>query len=389
MNNPESHSLDERPGDPKGRPAPLEEDQRRRGRLRAALSFLFFPSWAQRKLLVRVYLWIFVSGIAAAYAYAQAWGRLAPPAWRTLRQPMLSLMLADWFAGAFWCAADHLGVLLGLISFAALLFRRRRLAGVAAVVAGLLLIPRVKEGWNGRSVPAEGPRLVVASFNLGHNNGEHEAVRAALMNLRADVLLLQEYTPSWHHALFDALAPTYHYYSGEPRTNEFGAAIYSAIPFLEPPTSRLSVGSNMNVQMKAILDLWGRDVALYNLHLYPPLGLSGIYVSRYELADVMSLLEEEPLPFILGGDLNFVDRGPAHWQLKERGCISAYDAFHVGQGGSWGSPWPPFAQILGLRVDHIYASPSFTLLDAGYGAGPGSSHRPVRAELQLRPAPEP
>lgn len=91
------------------------------------------------------------------------------------------------------------------------------------------------------------------------------------------------------------------------------------------------------------------------------------------------MLDAEPYPFIVCADLNST---PHNWvyHYLARGL---HDAFgEAGQG--WGGTFP--ARFPLVRIDYIFASKDWTVHKAYVDKAVASDHRPVVAELRLRPA---
>jgi len=135
--------------------------------------------------------------------------------------------------------------------------------------------------------------------------------------------------------------------------------------------------------MRAVIELAGRRVAVYNIHLLPPWGLEYTTENRLQFADLLDKLAGERLPVILAGDFNFTETSPNAASLRGIGLRDAHDL------GGWGrgTTWPVnsfFRWIPSLRLDHIYLSDELTCSRCRTGVGTGSDHRPVVAEIGFR-----
>jgi endonuclease/exonuclease/phosphatase (EEP) superfamily protein YafD len=139
---------------------------------------------------------------------------------------------------------------------------------------------------------------------------------------------------------------------------------------------------------KVALRLAGGPITVFNVH---PLR-SGGWRQRYR--QIASLLEEEVLrektPVILGGDFN----APDHSQLYELVAGRLKNA-HREAGFGFGFTYPSSdVRVLRLvsapsvvRIDHVFFSDHFVALRAGtLEESGGSDHRPVYAELDLKPS---
>jgi endonuclease/exonuclease/phosphatase (EEP) superfamily protein YafD len=139
---------------------------------------------------------------------------------------------------------------------------------------------------------------------------------------------------------------------------------------------------------KVVLRLPGGPITVFNVH---PLRTGG-WQHRYR--QIASLLEEEVFrektPVILGGDFN----APDHSQLYELVAGRLKNA-HREAGFGFGFTYPSSeVRAFGLfrappvvRIDHIFFSDRFVALRAGtIDKSGGSDHRPVFAELGLKPS---
>lgn len=199
-----------------------------------------------------------------------------------------------------------------------------------------------------------------------------EEVRAS----GADIVFLQEYTDHWHAALRSALAQDHPYECHVCRDDSFGGAVYSSRPFLSEPELDISLGVSSLPQIRSLVEISQRPVAIYNIHLLPPISLEYTTENRLQFADLLDHLRKESLPFILAGDFNFTETTPHAAALRRLGT---QDSFAVGGWGR-GSTWPvnSFLRYLpGLCLDHIYLGGGVTCSDCRVGQGRGSDYRPV------------
>jgi len=232
-----------------------------------------------------------------------------------------------------------------------------------------------------RSTPAvEGESVVIMSVNLLMVNRSTRPIIEEIQKVAPDVLLLQEYTSHWHEALQSTIARDYPHISFERRQDSFGAAVYSKIPFEESTEVHLPLGQAIVPQIRTVIRIGDEPVAVYNVHLLPPWGLEYTTEHRIQFADLVELLASEPYPVVLGGDFNFTERSP---QAAVLGRHRLRDAHPVGGWGR-GATWPAnsfFRWIPGLRLDHLYISEGLTCIRCRTGAGIGSDHRPIVAEI--------
>ena len=109
---------------------------------------------------------------------------------------------------------------------------------------------------------------------------EIEEIKAA----RPEILLLQEYTHHWHAALQEAIGSDYPHVAYVAREDSFGAAIYSRRPFVGRVRSDLPLGRGLEPQIRAVVRIADREVAVYNVHLLPPWGMEYTLENRAQIA---------------------------------------------------------------------------------------------------------
>lgn len=355
--------------DPEHKPASEPGSQAKPSWLRRSL----LPPWQDRRRALRREAWLLVIASYVALAFAYLW----PQDFRSTSQGYVAVSLTAFMARVF---VFHLGLLLAVVAAVSLRTRQWRL--LTATVP-LVVFALGRDIWSYR--PSERPRLsgevvTVASVNLlmvNTNTGSLvEEVRAS----GADIVLLQEYTEHWHAALRSALAQDYPYECHVCRDDSFGAAVYSSRPFIGDPELDLPLGVSSLPQIRALVEISQRPVALYNVHLLPPTSLEYTTESRLQFADLLDHLRKESLPFILAGDFNFTETTPQAAALRRLGTQEAFAVGGWGRGSTW--PVNSFLRCLpGLRLDHIYLGGGLTCSDCRTGTGRGSDHRPVIAKI--------
>ncbi len=136
-------------------------------------------------------------------------------------------------------------------------------------------------------------------------------------------------------------------------------------------------------------------IAIYNVHMHSFLTASSMsppprfsprwwrtIKADYEIraAEAVLLrqrLDEEPLPFIVCGDLNSTPHAWVYSHLVHRLLIDTFRTRGKGWGGTYHATSPIF------RIDYILASQHWHVLDCRVAARMGSDHRPILATLAL------
>ena len=317
----------------------------------------------------------------------------APQAWFVVAASYVALLFAYGLPQDFQYAAPsyialtwvalmirtflyHLGLLLVVITGVALTLRRRWLTLAALPLVVVTIGPEVSR-WIPRRPPATaGEAVTVMTVNLLYANQDTAPLIGEIRTARPDILLLQEYTPEWHLAVQHALGTEYPFVQQVVRDDSFGSAVYARRDFTGPVDTGLPLGSWDLPQMRAVISIAGRHVALYNIHLLPPRNLTYAAEQRVEFGALLALLQAEELPIVLCGDFNFAGRSAFADELERLGLRDV----HAISGWGRGATWPVlglFRALPGIRLDHIYVSGELTSSTCRTGTGQGSDHRPV------------
>lgn len=332
---------------------------------------------AQRGQRLRRGLWFITAIVAAATAFGLLW-----PA--DLESQARWRIMADLAAFMLRTFSFHCGLGLCCVAVVAWFLKQRLPAGVLLSLAAVWVGPTL---WgfipHGAAEQPSAGAFRILSVNLYAGNRHKEALTDEIVAADADLVLVQEYTPGWEAVLAGRLYNRYPYQVRNPQTDCFGAAVFSRVPFVEPPRDALRLGPTGNPQLRVVVPLGGRPVVIYNVHLLPPAGLTNYRIGRREFLDLQQALAAEKLPVIVSGDFNFTNNSPQGLALQRAGFRDTLDAH--GWGPRW--TWPTWALrrlVPGIRIDHIYVSPVLTVRSSRVGIGVGSDHRPVYAEIGLR-----
>jgi endonuclease/exonuclease/phosphatase (EEP) superfamily protein YafD len=343
---------------------------------RSTLRRLLLPTWEERKRMFAPQAWLVVVGSYAAIGFAFA----CPQDFRSTSAAYVCVAFAAFLIRTF---LFHLGLLLLVIAFVAGLTRRWWLLGTALPLVAFTVGP---DAWSYRpkARPTTARQIVrIMSVNLLGCNQRVAEVIGEVRGADPDLLVLQEYRPHWHRAFHQALQPDYPHNASFIREDDFGLAIYSRLPFAGPVDFAVRLGDAGTPQARSVLRLADRDVALYNVHLMPPKGLSWVMEQRREFADLLELLGDEELPVIFCGDFNFTNASVFADELARLGLIDAHRSGGRGRGATW--PVLSFFRYLpGIRLDHVFLSKELTSTRSWTGVGHGSDHRPVIAEIGFR-----
>ena len=287
----------------------------------------------------------------------------------------------------------------------ALLIRQRqallRLLPVIAV-GGLWFVPYYLPA---QSSTEDGLILTVLNANVWGHNHDLSQIENWVREVDADVVTLQEISPAYATDSLPRLRDHYLYQVTQADDTRFGGNILlSRYPIIEQMPVDLKTPGHP-APVRAVLDINGQRIAVYNLHLaWPserhlrvklPSQFSTVYTQmlvgfddrtrNQQIVNLLAVLGTEPYPFILGGDFNTSDQSVTY-QLLAQQMTDAFRASGEGFQGSWpvsaARGLPAFVPPL-LRLDYIWHSPQFQTIHAQMGPKIGSDHLPVRATLLL------
>ncbi len=332
-----------------------------------------FPSWSQRKRLLRMEAWIVVVTCWILLLFAWLWPE-------DFRQNAVAFVLGATVAFMVRTFTFHLGLLLLLIVIVCACTRYRRLLAAAVLPALFALGPAIWEFRPRADREVIGETVTVMSVNLLAINTNTTPIIAEIRQAGPDVILFQEYTEPWHQALIGAVGEDYPHVRYVCRDDSFGAAVYSRRPFVGQVDMELPLDGGLEPQIRAVIPVAGRETAFYNIHLLPPRSLEYIMSARRQFADLLDILDRETLPAVLVGDLNATQHSAYGYALGQRGFTSAHELGGWGRGATW-PVHSIFRWLPGLRLDHVYLSETLTCKHCTTGMGQGSDHRPVIAKI--------
>jgi endonuclease/exonuclease/phosphatase (EEP) superfamily protein YafD len=258
--------------------------------------------------------------------------------------------------------------------------RRRGLALVAlaiGVVQAVSLWPDVGQMRPGRA-PAGSTRLRVVTANMLLDNAEPERFAVDLLDLRPDVLLLQEITPWNLTALKEAgLLDVFPYQFLDPMEGVQGSVILSRLPIRNGRI--LSIQGWPMVTADVITD--AGPLQVINVHAVAPLAKERIGLWEQQLHD---LAQEHPPAggsLLIAGDFNATRNSSAFARMLSPRLRDAF----VEAGAGPGNTWPANHRLLPalIRIDHVLVSSDVVVTGVHRATATGTDHHPLVADLAL------
>jgi endonuclease/exonuclease/phosphatase (EEP) superfamily protein YafD len=300
---------------------------------------------------------------------------------------LVLLVLARWVA---WDSRSSLVAFNALTPIALLpawptlgvaaLLRRRALTAVATalVVAHVVLVwPEATAGHPVPSAARTAPSLRVFDANVLSGNPDASGFGAEINAAHPDVVVLEESSPAFVEALDRTVPGRYPYRFTVDRTDPFAFALLSRLPLTD--SSVVMVGGRPLAVRSTIQAPTGPQ-RLVAVHTVSPTG-----GHRQEwaagLSEIRRLAALETGNLLVVGDFNATWGNRGFRALIDDGFSDAAAA----RGHPFSMTWPrnrPLVPPL-VRIDHVLTRGVLSVTSIRTGAGHGSDHRPLIADVAL------
>ncbi len=256
-------------------------------------------------------------------------------------------------------------------------FRSATLLAAFAVLNAAVLAPRfMPHTASSVAAHAQTPALKLLLVNVLTDNRDHAALLALIEHEQPDVVALLEVNAEWIAAMAP-LANTHPHAHSVPRPDNFGVALFSRLPLMDPKTVYLGPAEVPSI--RATLPFGHCPVALLATHPLPPGDAGNLLLRDLHLKAIAKWASASPSPVIVLGDLNCTPWAPAFRTLLREGNL-------IDTARGLSSTWPVTPWWLRIPLDHCLVSPTFTVTDHRIGPDIGSDHFPVLVPLALLPA---
>jgi len=229
--------------------------------------------------------------------------------------------------------------------------------------------------------------MKVESFNVEMTDATDSSTVAAVAAPDADVLMLQETTPSWEQVLRDEYGGSYPHmlFRVKGESSPGGLAVLSRYPLTDLGYHPGPFGWHPAWHVRA--DTPAGPVQLLNVHLRSATRGRSTQVSSFlnvgedhvsEIEDFVGECDGS-LPTIVAGDFNESEDGEAIGFLENRGFTNILPLYHPGQ------PTWRYASVGGQfvqTIDHILFDERFLPLNARVFRRGNSDHLPVYAHVE-------
>lgn len=244
----------------------------------------------------------------------------------------------------------------------------------ACIVQFTPLRPRQSEVFEG---PPDAPNAVsFVSSNVKMSNRDYGRTVKAVLEADPDIALLMEVDQAWA----DALAPIGNDRPHQvlvPLENSYGMVLYSRLELVDAKVQYLIMDGVPSILTQVRLRD-GKVFCLYCVHPEPPVPYADSAGRDGELLKVAELIDKDPMPAVVCGDLNDVAWSHTTRLFQRmsrlldprigRGFYNTFDARF------WFLRWP---------LDHLFHDARFRLIDMRRLPHTGSDHFPMYFSLAL------
>lgn len=270
-----------------------------------------------------------------------------------------------------------------LLAACIILFAGKRwiLAGIpfaCLVLNALVIIP----WYISRSVPPEAAesgtcavQLMISNVNTG--NSDHKRLISSIRKKKPDVIVLTEVNSGWIDSLQE-IEQDYPHKEVLPRSDNFGIAVYSRLPFVRTGIWRFGEG---DIPPVLIAEIRNRNTRfeLIAVHTLPPISPGYFARRNVQLEKLAEYTAGKNTPCIAAGDMNIT-----MWSHYYRKFIQASGLHDARKGFGIRPTWPTGLPFLYIPIDHCFCSRNIQV--TGFTTGPrtGSDHLPIFADLLIK-----
>ena len=253
-------------------------------------------------------------------------------------------------------------------------------AGVVVVAHIAFLAPELAA--RGPVPPVvEGFRAIrLFNANVYAHNPQPAGIAGEIDAAAPDLVFLQEATPAIVEAIdaVGALAELPHRIT-VGRNDPFGSLLASRWPLAEQDVIE---ADGRPIALRATIDTGDGPIRLYAVHAVAPFGGNRAAWER-ELGLIAGAIGKERVPVIVAGDFNATWGHRAFRRLLDAGLTDAAAA----RGRPFQMTWRQGGRLPPLtRIDHVLTTSALAVTAIRTGAGAGSDHRPIVADI-VRAAP--
>lgn len=278
--------------------------------------------------------------------------------------------------GAAWWFSDRREKNATLSRTRQYLFFGELALATVSLLLNLFLIGQLYLPVAGKEADKGGAILRVLQYNVNSRNEQYGDVEQLVRRYNADIVALQEVSPSWATEMTQRLSD-FPAKLCRARSDNFGVALFSKVPWKKCDV--VVYGKAGVPSILADLEWDGLPLSVVCTHPLPPASLE-YFEARNDQFVAMARARTSWRPSaVLLGDLNCTSWSQYFWDF----CKSS-DLLDSRQGFGVQPSWPRPALPLLIPLDHCLISPDLCVVKRSIGPDAGSDHLPVYIELSRR-----
>jgi endonuclease/exonuclease/phosphatase (EEP) superfamily protein YafD len=232
----------------------------------------------------------------------------------------------------------------------------------------LVLIPLYQSGGISQISDFDGRQKIrIVSSNVFKHNTQYQNTINVITHETPDIIALTETDDRWIKN-FNAVKGTFKHSINYPRSDNFGMAVYSKLPF----QAKIQSIGDYHLPL-VVLDF--ENFRLIVAHPMPPISHNNLRENRIYLKAIAQNAINQKKPVIIAGDLNSTLWGEAVKPLFDAGLKRINSA---GVAYTWPTQIPLFA----MQIDHFFAK-GISEADFKVLSNIGSDHYPIMTTVIL------
>jgi endonuclease/exonuclease/phosphatase (EEP) superfamily protein YafD len=218
-------------------------------------------------------------------------------------------------------------------------------------------------------------RIVIS--NVLTSNQRYRDVIDYVKAENPDLLVIMEMDKVWQYRL-QTLKSLLPYSIEEPRADNFGLAIFSKLPLINPQVK--DWGQSLVIVPSLTADITVRDrvVSLIATHPVPPLNDEYSISRNSQMNDIADYVRQVGNESVVMGDLNM-----SMWSPYYRKFIDRANLRNTRQGFGIQASWPTNLPLLQIPIDHCLITPNLKVSNNRIGKDIGSDHYPLITDLSI------
>ena len=247
------------------------------------------------------------------------------------------------------------------------------------VINGIEVIPWYYSGAGESTISTDNTAkyLRVLHANVHTNNKEYSRIIKLINTEKPDLVFLQETDGKWLNAMKE-IESEFPFQIFSPRSDNFGIALYSRIPFVDSKIIE-DFSQSFLPSIYIEIEVQNKIVSILSTHPLPPVGVRYFEERNFQLDKVAEFLSNKPHEKILIGDLN-----ATMWSPYFNKLIQKTGMINVRKGIGILPSWPTNLPFLKIPLDHCLVGKAIRIVGVKLGDNIGSDHLPLIVDLAIK-----